>query len=248
MSMRNYIDKLKRYFAFSKEEWLSFFIVVIGMAVIYSWNDWGVESFDFSFGLKNLLIAIVLIAITVFVHHAGQRMMALSLGLRAEQKLWWYGILIGLILVVVTNGKIKFLAASGLVAYLLPIHRLGAFRYGPNLTTLSKIALAGPLANMFFSALVKSLEWVGLLSPYIGNKLFVLNIAFAAWNLLPIPPLDGSKVFYYSRLTYVFLFGSITSYVLMVYFLNFYSYITALLIGAVVWLLYYLFFESKWRA
>ena len=85
----------------------------------------------------------------------------------------------------------------------------------------------------------------GILSHSIGNELFVLNLSFAAWNLLPIPPLDGSKVFYYSRLTYVFIFGSIASYVFMVYFLNIYSYIYALLIGCVIWLLYYIFLERK---
>jgi Zn-dependent protease len=172
-------------------------------------------------------------------------MTALSLGFRAEHRIWWYGILIGLIAVALTNGKLTFLAATGFIVYLLPVHRLGAFRYGPNITTIAKIALAGPLANIIFSALIKSIEWAGLLSPSISNKLFVLNISFAAWNLLPIPPLDGAKVFYNSRLTYVFVFGSIASYVFLVYFLNIYSYIIALLAGCIIWLLYYIFFEKE---
>ncbi len=247
MSLRNYIDKLKRYFGFSREEWLNFFIVVICFSIIYSWTDWGVQRFEPVTGFKNLLIAIVFVGITVFVHHAGQRMMALLLGFRAEQRLWWHGLIIGLILVMLTNGKIKFLAATGMLVYLLPAHRIGAFRYGPNLTTVAKIALGGPVLNILFSALVKSFEWAGILSPEIGTKLFVLNISFAAWNLLPIPPLDGSKVFFYSRLTYAFMFGSIASYVLMVYFLNYYSYIIALLFGGLTWLIFYVFFESKWR-
>ncbi len=243
--MRNFIDKLKRYFRFSKEETISFWIVVVCLAFIYSWTDWGTQRFDAIVGLKNFLIAIALIGITVFVHHAGQRMMSLSLGLRAEHKMWWYGLLIGLILVAITNGKIKFLAATGTLAYLLPIHRLGAFRYGPNLTTLSKIAMAGPVANIFFSAIVKSFEWIGLLSPTIGQKLFVLNLTFAFWNLFPIPPLDGSKIFYYSRLTYVFLFTAFTGYVALEYFFQIYSYWAGLFIGSICWLLYYIFIERK---
>jgi Zn-dependent protease len=245
MSLRNYLDKLNKYFWFSREELLHFTLAILCLAFIYSWTNWGVQRFDAIIGLKNYLIAIIFIAITVFVHHAGQRMMALSLGFRAEHRIWWYGVLIGLILVALTGGKIKLLAATGFIVYLLPVHRLGAFRYGPNITTIAKIALAGPIANFFFSALVKSFEWAGLLSPAISNRLFVLNIAFAAWNLLPIPPLDGAKVFYYSRLTYVFVFGSITSYVFMVYFLSIYSYIIALLIGCIIWLLYYIFFEKE---
>ncbi len=246
MSLRNYLDKLNRYFWFSREELLHFVITVAALALIYSWTEWGTDRFELAIGLKNFLSAMILIGITVFVHHAGQRMMALSLGFRAEHRIWWYGIIIGLILVILTRGKIQFLAATTFLAYLLPAHRLGAFRYGPNLTTIAKIALAGPLSNIFFSALVKSFEWAGILSPALGQRLFVLNIAFAAWNLLPIPPLDGAKVFYYSRLTYVFLFGTIASYVLMVYFLSIYSYIIALLIGSIVWLLFYIYFEREW--
>jgi len=244
--MRNYLDKLNRYFWFSREELLHFSLATLCLAFIYSWTDWGVQRFDVAVGLKNYITAVIFIAITLFVHHAGQRMTALSLGFRAEHRIWWYGILIGLIAVALTNGKVTFLAATGFIVYLLPMHRLGAFRYGPNITTIAKIALAGPLTSIFFSALIKSIEWAGLLSPTISNKLFTLNIAFAAWNLLPIPPLDGAKIFYNSRLTYVFIFGSIASYVFMVYFLNIYSYIIALLIGCIVWLLYYIFFEKEW--
>jgi len=247
MSLRNYIDKLKRYFWFSKEEWLSFGIAVLALSFIYSWNQWGTNGFNLATGLKNYLIAAILVGITVFIHHSGQRMMALSVGMRAEQKLWWYGFLAGLILVIITNGKIKFLAATSTLAFMLPAHRLGAFRYGPGVTTISKTVLAGPLANIFFSALVKSLEWAGILSPALGQELFTLNLIFAGWNLLPIPPLDGSKVFFYSRLVYAFLFGSIVSYVIMVYVFNYYSYIVALLFGGLVWLLYYIFVEKEVR-
>ncbi len=244
--MRNFIDKLKRYFLFSKEEWLSFIIAVVCIAFIYSWTEWGTQKFELSIGLKNWLTAIIFIGITVFVHHAGQRMMALSQGMRAEQKIWWYGLIIGLVLVMLTNGKVQFLAATGTLAYMLPIHRLGAFRYGPGVGTLARISLAGPLANIFFSAIVKTAEWIGILSPYIGQKLFVLNLTFAFWNMFPIPPLDGSKIFYYSRLWYVFIFGSFASYIFLVYFLNIYSYIIALIMGAAIWLIYYILYERTW--
>ncbi len=246
MSVRNYIDKLNRYFWFSREELLHFCLATLCLAFIYSWTDWGAQTFDAGLGLKNYATAIILTGITLFVHHAGQRMMSIALGFRTEHRIWWYGILIGLIAVALTDGKVKFLAATGFIVYLLPAHRLGAFRYGPNITTISKIALAGPIMNFLFSAIIKSFEWAGILSATISNKLFILNIAFAAWNLLPIPPLDGAKVFYNSRLTYVFLFGTIVSYVFMVYFLSIYSYIIALLTGCIIWLLYYIFFESEW--
>ncbi len=243
MSLRNYIDKLNRYFWFSKEEWLSFFVAVAVLSIIYIWPETGSLIY-----LNKIPIAIIFIAITLFVHHAGQRMMALSLGLRAENRLWWYGPLIGLILVMVSGGNIKFLAATATTAYMLPAHRLGAFRYGPGLTTLSKISLAGPVFNILFSAIIRLLEWGGILSTNIGTELFTLNVAFALWNLLPIPPLDGAKVLYESRLVYAFVFGSVAAYAFMVFALNFNSYLIALILGGLVWLAYLIFGERVLKA
>lgn len=245
MSLRNYLDKVKRYFPFSKEEWLSFWITVICLAFIYSWTNWGAGKFEFATGIKNLAVAVIFIGITLFVHHAGQRLIALWFGLRAEQKIWWYGLLIGLILTIISNGNIKFLAATGTLAYMLPVHRLGAFRYGPGVNVLAKIVMAGPIANIFFAAIIITMQWVGILSYTIAEPLFKLNLVFAFWNLFPIPPLDGSKIFYYSRNIYMFIFGSFASYVFLIYFFEVYSYIYALLMGIAIWLAYFIFVERK---
>jgi len=245
MSLRNYIDKLNRYFWFSKEEQLHFLIVVGIFALIASWNDWGETTFDAARGLWNLLLGIIFMALTVFVHHAGQRLMALFVNFRAEQRIWWHGLLISLILTILSGGTIQIFAGTGTLAYLLPAHRLGALRYGTNLSTISKIMLAGPLANILFAGLAKSLEWLGILGS-IGNELFVINLWFAGINLLPIPPLDGAKVFFASRLTYLFIASTILGYLGLIAFLNIYSYLFALLIGITCWFIYYLTFEREW--
>jgi Zn-dependent protease len=242
--MRNYKSKLKQHFKFSREERLSFIVTVIVLTLIYTWDKWGVDKFDANVGLQNFLFALIIMAITVFIHHSGQRMAALYLGFRAEQKLWWYGPLIGLMLVILSYGKLKFLAATGTMMYLLPAHRIGAFRYGPNMTTIAKIAAAGPFANIAFGVLVKIIEWIGILPATISQPIFDLNILYAAWNLLPIPPLDGSKVIYYSRMTYAFMFGAVGSYMLLAHLLNFYSISVALLMGVLFWIVYYIKFEK----
>jgi Zn-dependent protease len=74
------------------------------------------------------------------------------------------------------------------------------------------------------------------------NKLFIFNLAFAVWNLLPIPPLDGSKLFFHSRLTFAFIFGSVLGYTVLAGF-GVYSWILGLIIGGIIWLLYYVSFE-----
>ena len=44
------------------------------------------------------------------------------------------------------------------------------------------------------SSLAVILNWVGILPASISHPIFMFNLYFAVWNLLPIPPLDGSKV------------------------------------------------------
>ncbi|HYK08177.1 MAG TPA: site-2 protease family protein [Candidatus Eisenbacteria bacterium] len=61
------------------------------------------------------------------------------------------------------------------------------------------VALAGPLTNLVVAALAAGILHLGALSiPLLEEVLFLIvqiNIYLAIFNLLPIPPLDGSKVF-----------------------------------------------------
>lgn len=61
------------------------------------------------------------------------------------------------------------------------------------------IALAGPLTNFILAALTGLLFKFGILSQsgFLGQFLFILvltNVGLGVFNLLPIPPLDGWKV------------------------------------------------------
>ena len=233
MSWTNYKDKLSKYFWFSNEEWKAFIITVLVGALIYSWNSWGDVQFDAAQGVKSLIIAIFLVALAVFVHHAAQRMFALTLGFKVEHKLWWYGLIIGLMLAIPTGGSsiFFFFAASGTLIHLMPIHRLGAFRYGPNLATFSKIAFAGPFASALLAYLAKLLIALDIVSPSAGHRFFMLNAMFALMNILPIPPLDGSRIFFSSRAEYLFVFLAFAAFAFIGYAFQIYSLTAALLVG-----------------
>ena len=227
--MRNFIDKWKRYGWFSSVESSQFVLCSLALAVIYSWDEWGGAVFDFASGIQNFLRAFILVCLTLYVHHAFQRVMALRHGLRAQNEVWWYGVIIGLMLVIVSQGDVKMLAVSSTLAFVLPIHRLGAFRYGANMSVIAKICLAGPFGNVLFASLIAVVDMF-VSSPFL-RELMLLNLVFAWWNMLPIPLLDGSKVLFWSRAVYALLFTALSAYLALLIWFEFSSVILSIAIA-----------------
>ena len=118
ISWHEYKDRINRYFWFNKTELRDFILVVFVFAFILSFDKWGVNKFDVALGLKNLFIALFFVAISVFLHHAVQRLAALYLGYKPEQKIWWFGILICLIFLIFSNGRIMIFAGSYLSKFI----------------------------------------------------------------------------------------------------------------------------------
>lgn len=59
------------------------------------------------------------------------------------------------------------------------------------------IALAGPVSNLLLAALLSLILRAASVPPNIGLIVFgllTLNVNLALFNLLPVPPLDGSKI------------------------------------------------------
>ena len=62
------------------------------------------------------------------------------------------------------------------------------------------VAAAGPLSNLLlaviFAVLIRQSEYIGLPSSFIDLASYVvyINILLACFNLIPFPPLDGSKI------------------------------------------------------
>lgn len=58
------------------------------------------------------------------------------------------------------------------------------------------IALAGPASNLLIAVIFGTLIRFGLMYELFGY-IVIINIVLAIFNLIPLPPLDGSKILYF---------------------------------------------------
>ncbi|MCB9362337.1 hypothetical protein H6504_02785 [Candidatus Woesearchaeota archaeon] len=244
--MGNFSDKVMRYFPFNSQEIKAVALTILILAFIVSFND-GSEVFDLGSWMGNLLLWLVIVAMSFLVKMAGHRLMGLQYGFRVEYSIWWYGILLSLAIAFVSFGHFWVLLTGGIMIHHLTIHRIGWFRYGTNMRALSMIAIAGPIANVLFATFVKTLQiWFHLFpeQSIIVDRIFLFNLSLAAYSMLPIPPLDGSKVLFDSRMVYAFAFGCFASYAILAWS-GIYSYVFAFILGVLFWISYYALVERK---
>ncbi len=234
---------IKEGLKFSKKENISFILVVLVLSFIYSFNEWGSEGItDMFLGLTNWAVSIIIVGVSVLAHHLTQRFSAAIRGFKVEHKLWWNGLIIGLLAVVLTNGRFMFFGASGMFITTTK-YRLGYKRQAIDLYDYGKIALWGPASNIFLGATMLTTSWIfGIHSELIG-KIFTFNVLYAFYNLLPFPPLDGSKMFVASRINYIFVMSSYSAYIALIFLFQVYSFIWATIAAYFILILYYYFVE-----
>jgi Zn-dependent protease len=164
---------------FTKNEIRDLIVSVLVLALAFS-----------AFKIENL-ISTIFIVLVVFLSHEilGHKFVAQHYGCDAEYKVWPLGLALGLITAFIGGFVI---AAPGAV-YISPYRKGFAFR----VSTLTKkqyaiISLAGPLINISLAASLLLINFVYPLSLFMTTASISFFLAF--FNLLPIPPLDGSKI------------------------------------------------------
>lgn len=169
-------------------------VLVLTMAFTLMING-GITRFP---GIKLLELDVLVgfsVTVTAFLlHELAHRTVARKLGAVAFFKLWPVGILMALI----TSVFGFIFAAPGAVQFAGLYDR----------ESEGKIALAGPGTNIIIGVIAFAaylFSGTGVL-PYILGWVALLNLWFALFNLIPFPPLDGSKVFYWNSKIFVAVF------------------------------------------
>ena len=166
---------------------ISFIVIALGFTILYSNGD---------YSHIGLVFPVVMIGVGLgfIFHELGHKFVAMHYGYYAEYELWPTGLIIALV-----SSFFGFIfAAPGAVVI---------YSQGMEKKTNGIISIAGPIVNIilgliFFLILGSLGDFVYTEAGAIVYLICVLgtriNFFLAAFNLLPIPPLDGSKVMSWS--------------------------------------------------
>jgi Zn-dependent protease len=133
-----------------------------------------------------LLVSFFSIVLAFSAHEGAHRFMAIRLGAIAFFKKWN----LGLLLIIVSSLVGSLFATAGAVQF-------------TGITDESKIgksALAGPATNLIIGTSVYGIYLLGGFSSislvgFLLINIFRINLWLGLFNMIPIPPIDGSKVF-----------------------------------------------------
>lgn len=138
---------------------------------------------DFAFNFAQIIFTV---GLGFIIHELAHRYVAIRYGAKAKYKAWTFG----LVFAILTSFIGFVFAAPGAV-----------YIYGKNLTRdqNGRVALAGPLANLVLAVLFALL---GFLAPGLREVAGLgvqVNAFLGLFNLIPLHPLDGGKIYEYSK-------------------------------------------------
>ncbi len=177
--------------SFSTEEVRDIVISTVALGIIFSIGR--------GLSITNVAIITMIIALSFIPHELAHKYTAIRYKCFARYEMWKAGLLFALLLAIATNGSFVFAAPGAVVIYTTYQNR-----YGIHHVVLSKhqnglISIAGTLTNISIALLF------GLFAPqfFLTSSIVFINLFLAIFNLLPIPPLDGSKVFRWNPLVWI---------------------------------------------
>ncbi|MEM4256792.1 MAG: site-2 protease family protein [Candidatus Diapherotrites archaeon] len=156
---------------------------------------WGFSGYSQFF--SNFVVMLFAVGTGFILHELAHKYVAIHFGLHAEFFLWREGLLLALVLALL-NSPLIF-AAPGAV-YI--------FGRGISIKKNAIISLAGPLTNIVVAVICSLLFALFRPSGFSESVFFgiiFVNFFLAFFNMLPVPPLDGSKVFVWSKLVWFFV-------------------------------------------
>ncbi|MEM5801826.1 MAG: site-2 protease family protein [Candidatus Aenigmatarchaeota archaeon] len=166
---------------FEKNEIRDIIVALIALTIIFSYPH--------AFSRVDLILLYLIAVIIGFLfHELAHKFTAKKFGCHAQFKVWPFGLVLGLLTAIITFGRFKFAAPGAVVIFPFRFGRWGYRAVRLTLKESGIISAAGPAVNIAFALLFT------LIPLTYADFLSLINSWLAFFNLLPVPPLDGSKI------------------------------------------------------
>jgi Zn-dependent protease len=154
---------------------------------------------------RTLVLSMATVGVGFLLHELAHKVVAVRFGQVAAFRADYT-----MLLLAIGAGLAGFLfAAPGAV------HHRGRITAREN----GLIAVAGPITNLLLAAIFAAAFAVGGALEEVGRLGLAINVLLAAFNMLPFGPLDGKKVFAWSKVIFLLVFLvslGLSAYVLFV--------------------------------
>ncbi|MDR3283427.1 MAG: Zn-dependent protease [Candidatus Methanoplasma sp.] len=179
---------------FSRVEIIHILIAVIVLSVAFTAILYRGSRLNYDSYVLNLVelfaVALLLVVCSFMLHEFGHKFVAQRYNVWSEFRVYPSGLMIALLFSLVAG----FLFAAPGAVYI---------RGNVDREMNGKISLAGPAVNFAVAAVAMALCFsVGGLWGILPMLLY-LNAVLGLFNMIPVLPFDGSKIFAWSKLAYV---------------------------------------------
>ncbi len=164
---------------FTQDEIKELVISTVALGFIFSISHMSITYF---------LILTGILALSFIPHELAHKFAAMRYGHYARYVMWKEGLIFALLLAVITGGHFIFAAPGAVMISRMSIHSSSREN--------AIISAAGPASNILIAAF--AYIFLQFYPNFVIFYLMQINAFLAFFNLLPIPPLDGSKVIWYS--------------------------------------------------
>lgn len=192
-SLNSIIYGFRKYGSFSKKELKYLLITTIIIGFIIGFNDKRQTTSIDSYFLFFMIFSVIGGIFALLLKMSVQRYFMYKFGYAPQYNYSINSLLIGIVLVFATQGKLWFLAPGYTSATLLQAERLGRWRMGYRVVDHARSLFAGIIFLTFCAVFLKIFSNENTI---LINHLIMIFWAVAFYSTLPLPECDGLYILY----------------------------------------------------